>query len=379
MIGSHLRRAVVIAVPSLSAIIAWYSLSAAQFPPFPTPAVIVCGDFSREDSFAHDVHTALRQTARALAGTGGVKLHVLALDDEGRAGTLSFQQRFLDLLAQHYVIALVSANKTDNMPPVLRLAETFRIATLIAVATNDRVLSSATKHALRLVPNDSEQARAIVAWAGQYARPLIVYNRSDYGMFLSRSISQQLEEVGRPVLRWAFDALPLRLTACGAGAEFEPDAIIYAGYFAELPDVLRWIRTNGLTVPLLLSDGCYDSTLPRLTPGLTGPLALSFPKDVFATGDSTQAGFGAYGHDSALIIAHARQEALENCVPRDRFIQSVRAVLSDRTLVPQGLVEKYELTATGENRRATFRVIPIPGPATSPRGRTGSTRSEGGT
>jgi ABC-type branched-subunit amino acid transport system substrate-binding protein len=300
---------------------------------------------------------------------------VARLDDRTDTTSSSFEQGFLDVISRDHVVAIIAANRSATAPALLRLAETFRIPTLITVATTDAVFGPHTRNALRLVPTDSKQAEAISTWASSFSRLLLIYHDSEYGEFLSASAARLLERNHKQVLRTpsagAFAALSAFLSAPCAPPPVTTTqpapsaAVVYAGYSSDLPDVLRALAMTNAKVPLLVTDGCYSDELTSLLSQYPAQRFLSFPVEVRNTSSSRPSGFGPYGEDAAILLMHALADAATNRIPRERLMDSIQKVIAQHVVKPGRLAFSYSFDfdakppASCENQSATFTVQPF--------------------
>lgn len=335
-------------------------LTAKDFPPYPDPVVLVCGDFTSPASFAQQVFSRAADASRSLTVRGLPRFRVVPLDDEGDASTAEFEQHFLDTLARFRVVAIISANKTVDAAYVIKLGETFRIPTLLAVATYKGLVTSKDRCTIRLVPNDGFQAAAISAWTAPYRSVLIVWNRSRYGESLSSDTAAMIEaRAATQVLRVPADELLQSMCGLLEWGDFSNlNAVVYIGYHEELPDVLRAIDASFPDVPLLVSDGCYVTNLATLCRNHAGPVYLSFPVDPSVETDAEQSGFGVFGADACLLIANALQALGESGGGREDLSDALREVAAPQSGALRSLSNAYRFERN-ENTALSFQVVPI--------------------
>jgi len=360
MTSRRLRHLGILFLPILTPAIAWVTLVQRTIPSATAqPILLVCGDFSDQGSFVHAVFEEARRVSKDPQVRSLARFRVERLDDAGDSASAQFEQSFLDALARNYIVCIISANTSQSTPPVIRLAETFRIPVLVTVATTKAALAHSRGYTLRLVGDDSKQATVIGEWAGkhQYKRITVMYHQSEYGEFLSRTLLSNLEAEHKQALRVSFANTPAAGQGLRALKNCPLDALVYVGYRQDLPDLLRWLDVHELRFPLLVTDGCFSQDLGALAKSRNFVLSLSFPVDPFPERSGRQPGFGAYGNDAAYILAYALNDALDKGVTREKLMASIRQVVNDRSIDDKLLNCRYRFSDSGENEEARFRFI----------------------
>ncbi|MEA2656085.1 MAG: branched-chain amino acid transport system substrate-binding protein [Chloroflexota bacterium] len=136
-------------------------------------------------------------------------------------------------------------------------------------ATNPKYTSQGYKTAFRVVGRDDQQGPAdgdfIVTTLG-CKNVAVMDDKSTYGQGLADQVNSQVTKDGATVVdREHVDATTSDFTAQLTTIKGKhPDVIFFGGYSAQAGPLTQQARKLGITVPIVMGDGCQDSDYVKL-------------------------------------------------------------------------------------------------------------------
>ena len=227
--------------------------------------VLITGD--RQDAFTKtswaDIETSYRNVADAHAPESAdpaarADLVIpLLLDDKGDASSPEFKADLLKTLSTKNVIAIISTGTGPNASALFKHLGPIPTPVLVVVASNRELLRQGSNgviryrpNTLRLIPNNDQQADAIIAKAISLSKPITLFSPAladSYAGDLLRSLKNKLADASGVTYRTAQDLQQF------LGAEVG----VFVGYLNDWRKVRE--RAQNMPKHLILSDGCYDS------------------------------------------------------------------------------------------------------------------------
>lgn len=331
-----------------------YIIALSSVPKFESqPVVLITGNFSDTDDFCHAVYTGVEKGQQAMESRGLKNVALKKLDTRGGVNYSDLRNKFLALLAQEHVLAVISADNSQVAQTVISLCSPFRIPVFLTVATNDGLLSGSEGNTLRLIARDSKQAEAIAEWCGRYKRPAVIYDDSKYGEFLGQRVVASLihsnADYYTSQITRTTDIHPILLNAVSARC----DAFVLIGYYSRVPEFFSKMRTLTNQPPVLLSDGCYFQNLRSVIK--TNAVTLCFPTNPKAGNMSDVKGYGQFGYDAYLMLAQIVRYMEAEHLATIKLCSTLRDRL--RTKAIEGLGLQYSFTDSGENKNASFELL----------------------
>ena len=169
------------------------------------------------------------------------------------------------------VIGPAFSGESKAVGPIL---EQGGIPSISASATNPDLANNGWKYWHRVVANDADQGPGIVDFLVRAATPTKAYVISDdqeYSVGLADAAFGAFQEKGVQVERdqFAQAASDYSSTVAKVSA-FQPDVIVYGGYYAQAGRLLKQLRDGGVTATFASGDGSLD---PQIIQGAGAPAA----------------------------------------------------------------------------------------------------------
>ncbi|MFJ4657608.1 branched-chain amino acid ABC transporter substrate-binding protein [Nocardia sp. NPDC088792] len=250
------------------------------------------------------------------------------------------------------IVALIGPTFSGETKATGQILSDAGLLSLTPSATNVTLTQNGWKTFFRGLANDGVQGPTdakYLAASGKYKKICVVQDDSDYGTGLAKTLNAGLGALADPSCAAQvktgdkdFSATVSKLAAA------KPDAIYYAGYYAEASPFVSQLRSGGVTATFVSDDGTKDEEFVKQAGDASKGALLSCPcapsSDTFATAFKADSGFdpGTYsveGYDLATIVmkgiaaGNTTRPALVNYV---------------RTYDGQGLAREYKWDATGE-------------------------------
>jgi len=336
------RRSAIAALLAAAALIVRSSAPAgADFPPYAkVVSIVIVAPLSGSDKqFGFDLSNGVQQAvdeandARGIADYGWV-MH--SFDDQADPGIAQQQAQFaLVDPSTAFVIGHIGGQETALALPTYHQAE---VPVIIPTSPFAALTQTGYDNVFRLCPTDVSEGRADARFADRTLsakRIAVVYEQNDYGAdagqgFVNYTAASNVTEKDFP-LDVEFKNLKTQVAAL---KEWAPDLVYLSGVGSDMVRVIPSIRTAGVTVPFLASQGFYsDSLLKSLGDNAEGITVSSCvpPVQFMPTANNFVSQFQSrYGRLSsyALFGYVAAQIAIQST----KFANSVEHRAVDRAL-----------------------------------------------
>ncbi|MDQ6879050.1 MAG: branched-chain amino acid ABC transporter substrate-binding protein, partial [Candidatus Dormibacteraeota bacterium] len=237
-------------------------------------------------------------------------------------------------------------------------------------ATNPKYTAQGFKTAFRVIGNDVAQGKAngdfLIKTLG-CKNIAIIDDKSTYGQGLADQVNTEVPVAGGTVIdREHVDQSASDFTAQLTTIKGKhPDAIFYGGYSAQAGPLTQQAHKLGITVPIVMGDGCQDSDYTKLA----GTDANNNFASNGGPAQSLMTGFAAFNtafhakfnvdvfqyapqaYDAANILI----DAVKTSGPTKAAILTTVAATKDY----QGVVQTYTFTATGDIINSIFTIYKV--------------------
>lgn len=207
-------------------------------------------------------------------------LKIKKYPDEGK--DKSAEKVALQSVSQSNVIAVIGHSSSGNTKAALKVYTPFEMPIFLPVATNPSLTAEQgeVNNVYRLVPQDNLQASTIARFCkekflvknskqlkglGKSGKTLdkslrvaIIDDGEDYSTSLSKSLVEALSNEG----------ISSTIIESGKNKQwsnsvrsFDPDIIIFAGYYETGGKLIGQLRANNLKQSIVLTDGCFPSKI----------------------------------------------------------------------------------------------------------------------
>lgn len=253
-----------------------------------------------------------------------VKVELVPYDSQGSADQAVplIQQA----IQQDKIVALVGPAFSGESKAVGPILEQAKIPSVSPSATNPDLAKNGWTYWHRVVANDADQGPGIVDFLVRAKTPTKAYVISDdqeYSVGLADASFAAFQAKGVTVERDQFAQAASDYSSTVAKvAAFQPDVVVFGGYYAQAGRLLKQLRDGGVTATFASGDGSLD---PQIVAGAgapaaegavlacpcnipfgatTGPLADFSQRYKTATG-ADPAIYSTEGFDSATLILNA--------------------------------------------------------------------------
>lgn len=296
------------------------------------PLILVTGDFNNEESFGNIVLKGINREfeidnkykkfsiekysfnefIESDLSSGFINERIAALNTKIR-------RNLIKLIAHKNIIAIIAANTSETITPVLKAAKEFNIPVFITVATNYSVIDGFENIAFRLVPNDKKQALLITHWCknilqneNEKLKVGVLYSPTIYGKDLRDTLRNELG---------LNNLIPFAIgttTDIAGSLKYGVDAgvniwiaLTYKNEAIEIAVKKSLLQVSG---PIIFSDGAYGSWLFH---EISDSLYFTFP--FVKTNNRNKVnkqvvGYDNFGADALKIISNAYYEFINNNV-----------------------------------------------------------------
>ena len=190
----------------------------------------------------------------------------------------------------------------------------------------------------RMLPNNNQQATSIADFikapqSHATGKIIIFYENNDYAQYLFNNIDRQLRQYTR--FQYRVEDSASIMQAMPSVERLKADAtLIYLGYADHATDLLQALAAYGITLPVILSDGCWSGRLLESAHQLhVNHLSIAFPTNPMSTGNQLH-GFAVYGYEAFLLLATLGNKGMVD--QGDRLIDVFNRNLDQvRTDLPQ--------------------------------------------
>ncbi len=230
-------------------------------------------------------------------------------------------------------------------------------------ATNPALTTNGWKNFVRGLGNDNSQGGAIANYAMStlgYKKVCVVQDDSDYGVGLAEVVTKTLGSVADSACASKVKVGDKDFTATvQIIKDAAPDAVYYAGYYAEAAPFVSQLRSGGVKATFISGDGVNDPEFVKQAGSSSAGAYLTCPcapaPDAFATAytKAFSVAPGVYsveGYDLATIILKGIDSGITD---RSAMVDFVHAYDG------QGYAKHYKWDATGELAVSTTWVYQV--------------------
>ena len=254
------------------------------------------------------------------------KLELIEYDSQGSADQAV--PLVTQAIQQDKIVALIGPAFSGESKAAGPVLEQGGIPSISASATNPGLAQNGWKFWHRVVANDNDQGPAIADFFIRVKSPTKAYVISDdqeYSVGLADAAFKQFQAKGIQVERdqFAQAASDYSSTVAKVSA-YQPDVIVYGGYYAQAGRLLKQLRDSGVTATFASGDGSFDPQViqgagapaaegavfscPCLVPeeGKETPALADFAKRYkAANGGAAPAIYSGEGYDAATLFINA--------------------------------------------------------------------------
>ncbi|MCU0520892.1 MAG: branched-chain amino acid ABC transporter substrate-binding protein [Anaerolineae bacterium] len=233
-------------------------------------------------------------------GLNGYRVVVQPLDDESDSDVALAQVEEIQAAHQsgQEVVGVIGHLNSGQTLAAMTLYATMDLVVITPTASEQSLTQKGYTNFFRVNANDAVQAAVDARFLVEHLkaqRVAVIYNNTEYGQGLARSLSSELATLGAEVVtdieveegQGTYDAEVRQVQAAA------PDAIFYAGYEIEAPYLRAQLVRAGVTLPMLCSDGAFlAATIDEADGTAEGMYVSAFAPSPRTVGDA--AWFEAY-------------------------------------------------------------------------------------
>jgi branched-chain amino acid transport system substrate-binding protein len=216
------------------------------------------------------VRDGVRLAAAEMNQSGGLlgyKVVVRPLDDQSDDQTAVDNVAKIQEAIQNgdKVIGVIGHLNSGQTEAAMELYSRMPLVVITPTASEVSLTTKGYSNFFRVNANDAIQADVIASFLAQHIQAknvAVVFNDSTYGVGLGKAVADDLTKQGVKVV--------LNLKIKEGQSEFTSevpqiknsgaDAVFYAGYEIDTPYLRDSLVTNGVTIPMIASDGAFLST-----------------------------------------------------------------------------------------------------------------------
>ncbi len=237
------------------------------------------------------------------------------------------------------------------------------LLSLTASATNVDLTKNGWKSFFRGLANDGVQGPAVAKYVTNtlnFKKVCVIQDDSDYGVGLAKAVTGALGSAADASCTASvktgdkdFSALSTQVSSA------KPDAIFYAGYFAEAAPLVTQLRSAGVTATFVAADGVNDPQFVKQAGSSSkgavlscpcGPAPASYATAYKATNNAEPGVYSTEGYDLTTIMLKGIDAG-----------KTTRAQMVDfvRNYDGQGLARHYKWNAQGELDNALIWIYKV--------------------
>ncbi|WP_051499164.1 branched-chain amino acid ABC transporter substrate-binding protein [Nocardia sp. BMG51109] len=293
------------------------------------------------------VKLALEQHNKA---NPGCQVQVKEFDTEGDPQKAS--QVVPKIIEDQSISALIGPTFSGETKATGQQISDAGLLSLTPSATNESLTKNGWRTFFRGLGNDGIQGPAVakyLAGTGKYKKICVVQDNTDYGVGLAKSLTETLGATADPscavnVKQGDKDFSAAVSTLSSA----QPDAIFYAGYYAEAAPFVQQLRSGGVTATFISDDGAKDDEFVKQAGNASKDALLSCPcgpaPDKFTTDYKALNGFdpGTYSTEGYDLTTIVLKGIAAGKVSRPDLVEYARSYDGE------GLARHYKWDQTGE-------------------------------
>ncbi|GAA2101483.1 branched-chain amino acid ABC transporter substrate-binding protein [Actinomadura alba] len=170
-------------------------------------------------------------------------------------------------ITQDKIVGLIGPAFSGESAQVGPVLEEGKVPSISPSATNAKLAQNGWKYWHRVIANDNVQGAGIATFItnGLGAKKVFVIDdASEYGKPLGQTVKQSVESGGATT---SVDSIDAQASDYGSTVNkakaFAPDAIFFAGYYAQGGKLLKQLREGGVDARFLSGDGSLDAGLAK--------------------------------------------------------------------------------------------------------------------
>nr|WP_067546069.1 branched-chain amino acid ABC transporter substrate-binding protein [Nocardia crassostreae] len=284
----------------------------------------------------------------------GCKITLKEFDTEGNPQKAT--QVIPTIINDPSIVGLIGPTFSGETKATGQVPSDAGLLALTPSATNPDLTKNGWKTFFRGLGNDAVQGPAVakyLASGGKYKKICVVKDNTEYGTGLAANLTSTLGSIADASCvadvkegDKDFSAVVSKLNSA------KPDAIYYAGYYAEAAPLVQQLRSGGVTAEFISADGTKDVEFVKQAGDASKDALLSCPcgpaPDSFAKAYKESSGFeaGTYsveGYDLTTIVLKAIASGKTSRADVVEFV---------RTYSGQGLARQYSWCSSGELAKA---------------------------
>lgn len=308
-------------------------------------------------------------------------IEVVHFDDENNPEMA--RQIALKLVSERNILAVIGNASSGLTAASQEIYGRYKVPFLLPVATVPLITISAQKRGennlLRVVPTHDLQAFKIADFSVKkwdVKRVLVVNDKTDYGLDLGPMLEKTFQNKGITVpLRQPIDKVDPAGTdysnvVTNVG-RYKIDLLVFAGYYTEASYLVKQIRQAGVTIPIVLTDGCFSQKIftqfgdqsDNVYVAFFAPDWKSVPeaneliKNVSGQIDDNDLSFAPFAFDAASMLLNAI-EINESHLSRENLISTLKSP----NFQFKGIVGNYDFNSNGDWSRGKNYIYKIVAP-----------------
>ncbi|MEV6773030.1 branched-chain amino acid ABC transporter substrate-binding protein [Nocardia sp. NPDC051030] len=251
------------------------------------------------------------------------------------------------------IVAMIGPTFSGETKATGQVISDAGLLSLTPSATNVTLTTNGWKTFFRGLGNDGVQGPSVAKYlvnTGKYKKICVAQDNSDYGTGLAKTLTEGLGALADPSCSVQLKAGDKDFSAAVSKlASAKPDAIFYAGYYAEAAPFVQQLRSGGVTAAFISDDGTKDVEFTKQAGDASkgallscpcGPASDKFAADYKAFNQGYEAGtYSTEGYDLTTIVLKG---IAAGKVTRSDLVEYVK------TYSGQGLAREYKWGDTGE-------------------------------
>ncbi|NUS42134.1 MAG: branched-chain amino acid ABC transporter substrate-binding protein [Mycobacteriaceae bacterium] len=298
--------------------------------------------------------------ARHNSANPNCQVQLKQFDTEGKPQKAS--QVVPQIINDAAIVGLVGPTFSGETKATGQILSDAGLISMTASATNATLTQKGWKTFFRGLANDDVQGPSVAKYLREsgYKRVCVILDNTDYGAGLARSILAGLGDASRSdcVARIKkgdrdFSATVTRIAA------IKPDAIFFAGYYAEAATLVQQLKSAGVTATFVSADGTNDPQFLRQGGNSTknsvlscpcGPAPERFAEEYRRLNHIDPGVYSVEGYDLATIVLKGIDAGRQS---RPALVDFVRSYSGD------GLARHYQWSPNGELAKTNIWIYDV--------------------
>jgi len=237
------------------------------------------------------------------------------------------------------------------------------LLSLTASATNPALTTNGWNNFFRGLANDAVQGPSVAQYLVntlKFAKVCVVQDDSDYGVGLAEQITTGLGKAADAACATKVKTGDKDFSAAAQSiSSAAPDAVFYAGYYAEAAPFVKQLKDGGFKGAFVSADGANDPQFVKQAGSSAkdaylscpcGPAPDSFEKAYTAAYSTASGVYSVEAYDLATIMLKGIDSGVTDRAGMVSFVKSYDG---------QGLARHYKWTDTGELAKALIWIYQV--------------------